>query len=219
MPKHRPQLAAALLLATLAGVPFAAPSASAGDPAASSQASAAPSGLKVGDAAPDVELIDALSTAKVHTATLWKERPVVVAFYRGGWCPYCTKSLSAWQGRAAELEAAGATLVAVAMEKPSLALRTREKHQLELRLLADATGAACRAFKTLFDIDDKTREKYQGYGIDLAQQNANGRWQLPVPATYLIDTTGTVRYVHFDPDYAKRASPDDVIAAVKALTK
>ncbi|MFM9957102.1 MAG: peroxiredoxin-like family protein [Phycisphaerales bacterium] len=211
------RIAAALLAATLAGAPFFLNQAAAGDNTKASQQGTAPTGLKIGDAAPDAELIDALTNAKVQTASLWKDRPVVISFYRGGWCPYCTKSLSAWQGRAAELEAAGATLVAVAMEKPSLITKTREKHKLDLLLLADATGTACRAFKTLFDLDEKTREKYQGYGIDLSKNNENGQWQLPVPATYVIDTKGTVRYVHFDPDYSKRASPDDVIAAVKAL--
>lgn len=214
-------IASALLIATLASAPFALTSTtSAGDAPAATGSTAttpAPTGLKLGETAPDAELIDAKTGARISTTTLWKDKPVVVVFYRGGWCPYCTKSLEAWQGKVKELNAAGAELVAVAMEKPSLATKTQDKHKLDYKLLADASGTACRAYKTLFDIDEKTKKKYEGYGIDLGKHNENGQWQLPVPATYLIDTEGTVRFVHFDPDYSKRASPDDVIAAVKAL--
>lgn len=214
-------LASALLLAALLSVPVGASSAVRSEEdrvgAEAKAGDAAPMGLKVGDAAPDLELVDVKSGASVTTASLWKEKPVVVVFYRGGWCPYCTKSLSAWQGRAKDLREAGAELVAVAMEKPSLATKMGEKHKLDLRLLADSTGKACRAFRTLFDVDERTRKKYEGYGIDLAKSNENGLWQLPVPATYVIDTKGVVRFAHFDADYTKRAGPDEVIAAVKGL--
>jgi peroxiredoxin len=213
----RAKIAVALLLAALAGTPFIATSARAEDPAAASQAPAAPTGLKVGEAAPNATFTDPATSKPVEADSLWAKRPVVVVFYRGGWCPYCTKSLEAWQGRMADLKAAGADFVAVAMEKPSFAAETRSKHKLEYTLLTDPTGAACRAYKTLFDLDEKTKAKYEGYGIDLSKHNENGKWQLPVPATYVIDTQGKVRYVQFDPDYTKRASPDAVITAVKSI--
>lgn len=183
--------------------------------AARAAESSEPVGLKVGEAAPDSEFVDNNGKA-LKVSELRGKGPLVVVFYRGGWCPFCTKSLAAWQGRLADLEAAGGTLVAVSLEKPSLATAVREKHKLTYRVLADPSGDACRAFKVLFEVDGATREKYAGYGIDLEKSNANGKWVLPVPATYVLDQGGTVRWSHFDADYKKRAAPDDVIAAVKA---
>lgn len=175
-------------------------------------------GLALGEAAPEAVFVTTKGE-KVKSADLWAKGPVVVVFYRGGWCPFCTKSLAAWQGELKELEAAGATLVAVTMEKPSLAEATVTKHAPGVRVLADADGSACRAYKTLFELDEATQKKYRGYGIDLGKQNESGKWQLPVPATYVIDASGKVRWSHFDPDYTKRAKPAEVIAAVKGLPK
>lgn len=189
----------------------------AGD-APATTAMAEPKGLAVGDAAPDAVFVTPKGD-QVKAGELWGKGPVVVMFYRGGWCPFCTKSLAAWQGRLKELEDAGATLVAVTMEKPSLAEATVAKHAPGVRVLADADGSACRAFRTLFELDDKTREKYRGYGIDLEKRNENGKWELPVSATYVIDADGKVRWTHFDPDYTRRATPDEVISAVKGIRK
>lgn len=211
-----------ILAGLVAFAAFAVPcvvTARGGDPAPAAAAkSEEPKGLAVGDAAPSAALVDVRTGKLLQSETLWKDRPVVVVFYRGGWCPFCTKSLAEWQPKVAEIKAAGAGIVAVAMEKPDLAMGMVEKHKLSCMVLADPTGDACRAFKTLFDLDDATKQKYEGYGIDLSKRNANGAWQLPVPATYIIDTQGKVRFVHFDPDYRVRASPDAVIAKLKEMT-
>lgn len=173
-------------------------------------------GLGVHNEAPDIELLDAQGNT-VHLADLYAEGPVVLTFYRGGWCPYCTRALSAWAKKLPELTAAGGTLVALTPQKPELVDETKSEHELEYVVLSDAEGEAGRAFMVQFSLDKKTIEKYKGYGIDLTEHNAEGEWTLPAPATFVIDTDGIIRWVWADWDYSQRADPDDVIKAVEKI--
>jgi len=175
-------------------------------------------GLSVGDAAPDAELVD-VNGKSVRLATLYKEGPVVVTFYRGEWCPFCNQALAGWESKLPELKAAGATIVAITPEKPLSAAKTTEKNALTYSVLTDPTQAAAKSFKVHFVMDEATKTKYEGYGLDLAAANASGTWELPAPGTFLIVPDGrgggTVKYAFADWDYKKRADPDVVIAAVK----
>jgi len=175
-------------------------------------------GLKIGEHAPTLTLKDATGKT-VNLAAVYKEHaPVVVTFYRGGWCPFCSKSLMNWGDRMDDLKSAGGTFVAISPETPQHALETAAKSKGDWVTLVDADGAAMRAFKLGFELDPSTKTKYQGYGIDLEKWNVNGKWELPAPATYIIDANGVVQWVFSDWNYKKRANPDDVIAAVRKLT-
>ncbi len=174
-------------------------------------------GLPVGAAAPDA-LVTGTDGKPVHLASLYKDGPIVLTFYRGGWCPFCNRALAAWGPKIDQLRAAGGTFIALTPEKPELATATREKAHADYRVFSDTTQAAARAFNVHFVVDDATREKYRGYGLQVGEANASGTWELPAPATFVIDKGGIVRWVFADWDYKKRADPDDVIGAVKAIT-
>ncbi len=173
-------------------------------------------GLKVGDKAPNATVLDARGRA-VKLADLWKDGPVIVTFYRGGWCPFCTKALSQWQDRLDEVKEAGGTFVAITPESPDHTVDTARKHELSYSVYSDNTQDVAKAYKVHFTLDEETRKKYKGYGIDLAASNASGTWELPAPATYVIDREGTIRYVWADWDYKKRADPDEVINALRQI--
>ena len=179
-------------------------------------------GLAVGDAAPAVQLTN-LDGTSVSLASLYSEGPLVVTFYRGEWCPYCNKALAGWEERLGELKAAGARIIAVSPEKPEMARKTVEKSNLTYQVLTDADQSAAKAFKVIFTMDDSTKKKYQGYGIDLAAANASGTWELPAPGTFVIVPDGkgggVVKYAYAEWDYKERANMDEVIAAVKASVK
>ena len=175
-------------------------------------------GLAIGAKAPEAQL-RTIDNEAVKLSSLYEKGPVVIAFYRGGWCPYCNKELTEWQGRVEDLKAAGATLVAITPEKPSKVKDTMKKDHLDFKILSDAKLEAAKGFKVFFTLDAATQKKYKSFGADLEQWNASGTWDLPAPGTFVIDQTGTVRYAFADWDYKKRARPDDVIAAVKALGK
>lgn len=173
-------------------------------------------GLLAGDRAPDATLQTADGRA-VHLAEVYARGPVVVAFYRGGWCPYCANELKEWQDRLEELHALGGELIAITPEAPGFASQTVSKHGLGFTVLSDAHGEAAARFDLGFTLDERTREKYRGYGIDLQQINARQNWELVIPATYLIDEEGVIRYAYVNEDYTKRADPDEVLGALRRL--
>jgi peroxiredoxin len=176
-------------------------------------------GLAVGDKAPTLKLRNAQGE-KVNLRKLYKTKgPVVIAFYRGGWCPFCNKELMSWSEKLDELADAGGTFIAISPETKQHAIETETKHGGQYVTLIDADGGAMRAFKLGFAVDEKTKSKYKGFGIDLDNWNSNGKWELPAPATFVIDKDGVVRWVFARWDYTTRADPDEVIAEVKKLTQ
>ncbi|MGC8514105.1 MAG: peroxiredoxin-like family protein [Acidimicrobiales bacterium] len=174
------------------------------------------SSLGVGATAPDFDLPDATGT-KVSLSTLLAKGPVVLAFYRGGWCPYCSTELRALQAKLPEIEAAGATLVAVSPQTPDTSLSTAEKLDLAFPVLSDAGNQVAESFGLVFTLPEALREVYSGFGIDLPAANGDDRFSLPIPATYVLRADGTVAWRFADADYTKRAEPDDVLAALAAL--
>ena len=169
--------------------------------------------LKVGDRAPDLSLPDALDKP-VRLNDLWRHGPLVVVFYRGGWCPYCNLELKAWQSRLAELQQLGASLVAISPQTPDNSLSTAEKNELAFPVLSDSALHAAESFGVAFELSPALVELYARVGNDLPTLNGNGRWVLPLPATYVIDRNGQVVFAHVEADYRERAEPSDVMAAV-----
>lgn len=172
--------------------------------------------LKVGDTAPDFALTDA-SGVTVRLSELLQKGPVVLAFYRGSWCPYCNLELKALQEMLPEFRAAGATLVAISPQTPDESLSTEEKNNLEFPVLSDSDLEAINGFGLLHPVDDRTKEFYEKSGYDLVKSNGSIGWQLPLPATYVIAQDGTIAYAFVNADYKLRAEPAAVVEAVKAL--
>jgi peroxiredoxin len=169
--------------------------------------------LQVGDKVPELSLPDALGKS-VSLSSLWQNGPLVVIFYRGGWCPYCNLELKAWQMRLPELKALGATLVAISPQTQDNSLSTAQKNELAFAVLSDSHLQAVEAFRIGFELTPELVELYKKGGNDLPTLNGNGSWVLPVPATYVIDRHGKVAFAHIEADYRERAEPQDVLAAV-----
>lgn len=169
--------------------------------------------LKMGSKVPDLTLPDALNQA-VRLSALWQRGPLVLIFYRGGWCPYCNLELRAWQQQLPALKHMGAQLVAVSPQTPDSSLSTAQKNELAFPVLSDSALQAATAFGVAFEMPPALVELYSRAGNDLPVLNGNGRWVLPVPATYVIDRDGRIAYAHVDADYRDRAEPADVLAAV-----
>lgn len=169
--------------------------------------------LKVGDTAPDLSLPDALGKP-VILSELWRRGPLIVIFYRGGWCPYCNIELRAWQQRMPEVKRMGAMLVAISPQTPDNSLSTAEKNELAFPVLSDSALKAAESFRIAFELPPELVELYERAGNNLPVLNGNGRWVLPMPATYVIDQDGRVVFSHVEADYRERAEPADVLAAV-----
>ena len=109
--------------------------------------------LKVGDHAPAIVLENAKG-ATVDVGTLLKKGPVIVSFYRGGWCSYCNLELRAWQNILPEIVAAGASLVAISPEKPDDTVSTADKNALTFEVLSDVGQKVGRAFGLVFEFNE-----------------------------------------------------------------
>lgn len=172
--------------------------------------------LQIGAQVPALTLPDALNQP-VSLSSLWQRGPLVLIFYRGGWCPYCNLELRAWQQQLSELRRLGAQLVAVSPQTPDNSLSTAEKNELAFPVLSDSALEAATAFGVAFEMPPELIELYSRVGNDLPVLNGNGRWVLPVPATYVIDRNGRVAFAHVEADYRERAEPGTVLAAVAEL--
>ena len=176
----------------------------------------ADSALTVGDAAPTFSLPNA-SGETVALADVLASGPVILTFYRGGWCPYCNLELRAYQTLLPEIEAAGATLVAVSPQTPDASLTTQEKKDLTFTVLSDEGNAVARQFGLVHTLPADLVAAYDQFGLDVAGSNGDASGDLPLPATYVIDPDGTIRYAFVDADYTKRAEPSEVLASLQAV--
>jgi peroxiredoxin len=170
--------------------------------------------LKAGDRAPPVVLTNAKG-AVVDIKALLSRGPVIVTFYRGGWCPYCNLELRAFQQILPEIKAAGASLVAISPEKPDDTLSTAEKNALDFEVLSDVGQKIGRAFGLVYTFSDELKWAYREFGLDVPGKNGADEWALPISATYVIRQDGTIAYAYTDADYRDRAEPAEVLKALK----
>jgi len=166
--------------------------------------------VNVGAKAPTGTL-DRADGTKADLATLFAEKPTILIFYRGGWCPFCTAHLAAVAAMNEDFTKAGYQIIGVSPELASRTSATAEKHGLNFTLLGDPDAEVIKAYGLAFKLDEGTIEKYKGYGIDL-EVSSGGRKHhiLPVPAAYIIDREGTIRWAHWDADYKSRIDPTEL---------
>ena len=173
-------------------------------------------GLSVGASAPNFSLPDATG-ATVELNRLMANGPVVLTFYRGGWCPYCNIQLRAYQGILNELKKLGASLVAVSPETPDNSLDTRQREELEFHVLSDNGNLVAKQFGLVFPVSTEVRLLFEGWDINLENHNGIEGGEIPVPATYIIDEAATIIFGKPDVDYRTRVEPKEILRALSSL--
>ena len=168
--------------------------------------------IAVGATMPAATVKDVEGTA-VDLATVWAEKPAVLVFYRGSWCPFCVRHLAALGGITKNLEDLGWTLVAISPDQPA---KLAPPEPDGIRRLSDQDALLMRGLGLAFTVDEDTRVKYKGYGIDLEEASGRSHFILPVPAVILVDRGGVVRFIHADADYRQRLDPAKVLEAARA---
>ncbi|QNK61502.1 AhpC/TSA family protein [Pedobacter sp. PAMC26386] len=167
---------------------------------------AAQNGLKTGMMAPQFTAKDNTGKSIELKQLLKSHKAVVLFFYRGQWCPYCNLHIKQLQDSLQQLTAKGAYVIGVTPETGENINKTIEKTHASFSMIQDKGYKIMDAYDVKFVMNDDLVNKYKGYGIDLDKNNGNSDHALPVPATYIIDHTGKITFVHFDKDYKKRAS-------------
>lgn len=171
--------------------------------------------LQLGAVAPDFELPDATGKT-VKLSALLKDGPVVLAWYRGGWCPYCNIMLRRYSKMLPELQMANARLVVVSPDKPDKSLSTKQKLKLPMTVLSDVGLRVARSYGLVYTLPPKLKKIYDKK-FKLESRSGLKKGELPLAATYVIGQDGKVAFAFLDPDYRRRAEPTDLIAAVQAL--
>lgn len=171
--------------------------------------------LKVGDSVPDVKLRTE-DGSEVALLKLVSEKPTVLIFYRGGWCPFCNRHLQSLAGIEEDLNRSGVRLLAISPDKPEKLKATPDRKKLGYRLLSDSDAAVAKGFGIAFKVDDATVEKYKGFGIDLEAASGRDHHMLPHPAVFVVDTSGKIRFAHVNPDYKVRLEPSKILEAAKS---
>ena len=170
---------------------------------------------KVGDQAPPILLPDAQGSI-FDIATLLAKGPVVVTFYRGGWCPFCNLELKAYQNVLPRIVAAGASLVAISPEKPDDSMSTAEKNALTFPVLSDVGQRVGKAFGLVYEFTDELRTTYDGFKLDIPEKNGTpSEWSLPLSATYVIGSAGRILFADLGVDYRHRTDPLDVLQVLE----
>jgi len=170
-------------------------------------------GVAVGDH-PKLPVLNGVDGRPVDLAALNAAGPLVITFYRGGWCPYCNVELRGLQRIDAELRQHGAFQVAVTPEVPSHGATTAAEAGVTFPVLHDAGLAFARALGIVFEPTGELREAHQAFGLDLQARNQADTDELPLAVTLVLDRDGKVVWAFKDADWTKRAEPSDILSAV-----
>jgi len=171
--------------------------------------------LKVGDKIPEFTLKD-IHGDSISSSDALKNGPLVISFYRGGWCPYCSLELRALEKCHDEIKANNGTILAISPELPNQALKSTEDQGLSFIPLTDPNNDLARSFGLVFELVKGLANLYRlGFDLDLTEINGTDKFELPIPATYVTDGSGVIKHSFIDADYTKRMEPTEIIEALK----
>ena len=169
--------------------------------------------LNVGAQSPEFELPDH-NGKPVSSADLLSRGRLVLCFIRGRWCPFCVGQMEAMNYVAAEIEAAGASLVAVSPQTEKQSFFMRDQHRLAFPLLVDAGNRLARQFGLVYRVPDEQQGLYRSTFVNLPFANGDPSWELPIPATFVIDRDGSILFALANEDYTDRPEPLEILSAV-----
>lgn len=145
----------------------------------------------------------------------FKSEFLVVSFYRGGWCPYCNLELKALQAILPELNELNGELIAISPETPDNSISTSQKNELTFTILSDIDNTYAKSVGLVFQIPDDLQSVYNGFGIDVEKHNGNSDFELPMPATYLVNRDREVIFSFVPEDYTERLDPETILQFIK----
>ena len=172
--------------------------------------------LPVGAKAADFELPDH-NGAPVNSSTLRAKGRLVLCFIRGRWCPFCVGQMEAMNLVLPQIENAGATLVAISPQTVKQSFFMHDQHKLRFPLLSDVGNRLARQFGLTYRVPPAQEAVYRRAFVNLPFTNGDDIWELPIPATYIVDRDGTILYASADEDYTQRPEPMEVVSACQGL--
>ena len=172
--------------------------------------------LGVGQTVPDVT-VRAVDGNPFNLQQAVADQPTVLIFYRGGWCPYCNRHLADLEQLGPKLKEPGYQILAISPDRPEELAKSVQELELGYELLSDSDMVAARSFGLAFKVDDALVETYKTkYGIDLEASSGRTHHELPVPAAYVVDQAGVIRFAFVNPDYKVRVDSEKLLEEARA---
>lgn len=166
--------------------------------------------LPIGARAPQFELPDQ-EGEPVASGGMLSQGRLVVCFFRGRWCPFCVAQLEAMNFALPQIQQTGASLLAISPQTVKQSFFMRDQHQLRFPLLSDAHHQVARGFGLVYSVPQEQKEVYSRTFVNLPFLNGDSSWELPIPATYILERDGSVLYAAADPDFTRRPEPEEII--------
>lgn len=171
--------------------------------------------LKVGDSCPSFELPDH-NGKPVSSSVLLAKGRLVISFIRGRWCPFCVGQMEAMNFISGEIGAAGASLVGISPQTEKQAFFMRDQHKLTFSLLVDSGNQLARQFGLVYRVPEEQQGLYRSTFVNLLHVNGDSTWELPIPATFVIDRDGTILFAAANEDYTERPEPLEILSVVES---
>jgi peroxiredoxin len=172
-------------------------------------------GVGIGMKAPAFEILDH-NGKRVSSADLLGKGRLVVCFIRGRWCPFCVGQMEAMNCVAPQIVAAGASLVAISPQTEKQAFFMRDQHKLGFPLLVDARNEVAGQFGLVYRVPEEQQKLYRSTFVNLPFVNGDESWELPIPATYVVDRDGTILFASANEDYTARPEPTEVLSFLES---
>ena len=170
-------------------------------------------GVEVGQPAPRVTVQD-MDGEAVELESLWRDQPVLLVFYRGGWCPYCNFQIHELTEAFEAFRERGVGLAVISVDRAEASARTSASWEIPFPVLSDPDLAAHQAFHVGNEVEPETLDRLRAMGMDLEHSSGREHHVIAVPAIFLIDREGVVTWAHADLDYRRRPSPEQVLGAI-----
>jgi peroxiredoxin len=170
--------------------------------------------LHVGEKAPEFELPDHNGKI-VSPADLLAKGRLVISFIRGRWCPFCVGQMETMNIALAQMARWGASLVAVSPQTVKQSFFMQDQHKLRFPLLSDSGNNVARRFGLIYRVNDEQQALYRRAFVNLPLANGDETWELPIPATYILDRDRTVLYASANEDYTERPEPEAIVEVLE----
>ena len=171
--------------------------------------------ILIGSQIPDVTIKTAEGN-DVQLRDVVAQKPTVLIFYRGGWCPFCNRHMAELNSIQGDLVNEGYQVIAISPDRPEKLQQSVAQHSLSYTLYSDSPMTATAGFGVAFKVDERTVNRYKQTGLDIEGDSGYDHHMLPVPSVFLLNQEGIVNFKYVNPDYRERLKSDVLIAAAKA---
>ena len=172
--------------------------------------------LAIGSPCPQFQLKDQNAEA-VSSAEILTRGPLVICFFRGRWCPFCIGQLEAMNAILDRIKGSRASLVAISPQTVQQSFFMADQHKLQFPLLSDAHNKVAWQFGLAYLVPEYQQSIYRRAFINLPFINGDDSWELPIPATYIVDRNGIIRYASANANYTERPEPTDILDSIMKL--